>query len=80
MNAITKAISHVGSQAELARRISIAAKEEISPQMIHNWKLRENVPPGFAPFIEQVTDGNVLADEVCSKVPWHVIRGKKRAA
>lgn len=76
MNAISKAICHVGSQVELARLISSLSKEEVTPQVIHHWKTRESVPPQFAPFIEQITDGKVKADDVCTKVPWHVIRGK----
>jgi len=60
--------------------MSLISGEKITPQMIHNWRLRDNVPPDFAPFIEQITEGLVLADEVCPKVPWHVIRGNSEAA
>ena len=74
MKALTKAIDIVGSQAEFARRLGI------TPQVVHNWKIRGNVPAEYAPIIERVTSGGVSADEIHPDVPWHLIRGKRRKA
>lgn len=74
MNALTQAIKVVGSQAELARRLGITS------QVVHNWRIRGNVPAEYAPMIELVTCGAVSADDVRPDVPWHVIRGRRRKA
>lgn len=74
MNALTKAIQLVGGQAELARRLGTTS------QVVHNWRIRGNVPAEYVPAIEDATFGHVRAEEIRPDVPWHLIRGRRRKA
>ena len=76
MDALLKAIEHVGGQTALAKKLGT------SKQTVHAWVSRGNVPAEWAPSIERVTDRFVTAEELCTDVEWWVIRGRrtKRAA
>jgi DNA-binding transcriptional regulator YdaS (Cro superfamily) len=72
MNGLTKAIEKAGGQSALASHLGI------STQVVHNWTRRGNVPPEYAPVIED--DFGVPASELCPAVPWDRIRNPKRDA
>lgn len=59
---VDKAISHVGgSQAELARRLSEFAKEDISRQVVQGWKRRGQFPSKMIPHVHHLTGFDILA-------------------
>lgn len=72
MNGLSKAIEKAGGQSALAAHLGI------STQVVHNWTRRGNVPPEYAPVIED--DFGIPADELCPGIPWDRIRGKQAAA
>jgi DNA-binding transcriptional regulator YdaS (Cro superfamily) len=73
MNALTQAIEEIGGQTELARQLGT------SVQAVNNWTRRGSVPPEYAPVIEVLTGRKVMADDLCSQVPWHHIRNSRAA-
>jgi DNA-binding transcriptional regulator YdaS (Cro superfamily) len=68
MNALRKAIALAGGPTALAKDL------EVSPQAVCNWAFRGNVPPQYAPQVEQKT--GVAAEFLCPDIHWHIIRGK----
>lgn len=67
--AIKKACRLVGGQSELARLVSERG-EQISPQAIHKWIKSGRVPPDKATIVEEITDAQVLAEDLCPDFPW----------
>jgi DNA-binding transcriptional regulator YdaS (Cro superfamily) len=61
MRAIDQAIRHLGSQAELARRI------EVRPQEVNRWVKRGYVAAKYAPDIERET--GVRSDVLIGDIP-----------
>ncbi len=68
MTALQKAISHLGSQSALAKRI------ECAPQVINNWLRRNNVPAEHCPEIEKATAGEVRCEDLRPDVDWSYLR------
>lgn len=73
MNAINQAIDIIGGQTELAKQLGT------SVQAVNNWTRRGSVPPEYAPVIEVLTDRQIKADDMCSQVPWRLVRGTEAA-
>lgn len=74
MDALMRAIQHVGSQSGLARYIGS------TPQTVSNWIKRGNVPAEHCPAIERATGGKVRCEEIRPDVEWGILRAAKRAA
>jgi hypothetical protein len=52
-NLVEKAIAHVGgSPAELGRRLSEIAEEEVTRQRVHGWRMRGIFPRHMLPHVE----------------------------
>jgi DNA-binding transcriptional regulator YdaS (Cro superfamily) len=68
MKNLQKAIDCVGSQAELASDI------DVTPQAVHNWLRRGNVPAEHCPAIERATAGAVRCEDLRPDVEWAYLR------
>lgn len=68
MEPLKRAISTVGSQAELARQIGVVQ------QVVNNWLRRGSVPAEYCPKIERVTAGAVRCEELQPGVDWAYLR------
>lgn len=68
MEALKKAIATAGSQSALAGLL------RISPQVVHNWLARGNVPADYCPSIERVTGGLVRCEDLRPDVDWAYLR------
>lgn len=68
MTALQNAISQLGSQSALAKRIDCA------PQVINNWLRRNNVPAEHCPEIEKATGGVVRCEDLRPDVDWSYLR------
>jgi DNA-binding transcriptional regulator YdaS (Cro superfamily) len=69
MNAVDKAIKHMGSQAALASAL------EISQPTVSEWARGERrVPAERCPQIERLTSGAVRCEELRPDVAWDVLR------
>lgn len=71
MKPIERAVLFCGGQSGLAERIGI------SPQVVHNWIRRGNVPADHCPDIEAVTQGTVTCEELRPDLAkqWSYLRG-----
>lgn len=68
--AVRAAAAIVGSQRALADALGV------TPPTVNEWCTGEKpVPPAKAPLIEALTAGRVTCEQVCPKVPWHLVRG-----
>jgi DNA-binding transcriptional regulator YdaS (Cro superfamily) len=69
MNAIQRAVSIVGSQPELGRRLGV------TKQNVSHWvRGRRAVPAEYCPAIERETAGAVRCEELRPDVEWAVLR------
>lgn len=68
MEHLKRAIEHVGSQAELARRVNVVQ------QVVSNWLRRGNVPADYCPSIERATGGTVRCEDLRPDVDWAYLR------
>lgn len=71
MDAITKAVNHLGSQWELARAIDLT-QSAISAYV--TGKKRPSAEVAIR--IEEATKGLVRVEDVRPDVSWHVVRGR----
>ena len=72
MEPLARAISLVGSQAALARRIGAV------PQQVQEWKDGDRpIPPlPWCPRIEEATGGEVRCEDLLPNIAWIRKRGK----
>lgn len=69
--AAREAAAIMGSQRALAEAL------DVKPPTVNEWcKGDKPVPPAKAPLIESLTGGRVTCEQVCPKVPWHLVRGR----
>ncbi|WP_183024355.1 Cro/CI family transcriptional regulator [Variovorax sp. UMC13] len=70
-NPVLRAADHAGSQAALARLLSV------TPSMVNQWALgKRPVPNEQCVAIERVTAGMVTADQVLPGVTWVRVKDK----
>ena len=74
MNALQRAIDHLGSQSALAAALGVV------PQVVHNWRMRGSVPAERCPAIERATDGAVRCEELRPDVDWAYLRNTQASA
>ncbi|CAM2142617.1 protein of unknown function [Pararobbsia alpina] len=72
--AISRAVEHFGSMAEMARRLELS-----SYTVIQQWKLAGRVPPEHCPKIERMLDGAVRCEELNDRVDWAYVRSTQPA-
>lgn len=71
--AAVQAAQIVGSQAELARRLSVA------PPTVNQWCSGERpVPAARALQIEDMTAGKILKSDLCPSFPWPAASKQKK--
>jgi len=69
MNALSVAVSVVGSQRELARRLNVTASAV--NQCLNG---RCQIPAAWCPQIEAITGRRVLCEELRPDIQWGVLR------
>lgn len=75
MNAITRAIEHFGSQEKLAKALNV------TQGAISQYASGQKRPSAeIAIRLEEITSGEMKAEDLRPDVPWHVIRGNGKAA
>lgn len=68
MDALTKAITLLGSQTALAKSLGGSA------QTVNNWIKRGSVPAEHCPAIERATGGAVRCEDLRPDIDWAVLR------
>lgn len=68
MDALTKAITILGSQTALAKALGGSA------QTVNNWIKRGSIPAEHCPAIERATAGAVRCEDLRPDVDWAVLR------
>lgn len=75
MDGISKAIYCLGSQAKLAQAIGTT---QTAISQFASGSKRPSAETAIR--VEMATRGMVRAEEIRPDIPWHVIRGKRKAA
>jgi len=78
-NPIDLAVAEFDSLSDMSRRLTKERGQDVSYQLIQDWRKKGRVPAPYCPLIEKLTNGKVRCEQLNDEVDWAYLRSTAAA-